>query len=239
MRNTVNKTLASAPSLTPEAQLQSLCDLLNSRGIATVLDGQQPEVRDDMFRVLVKRWLDAGGLMQMVKNDPGLGLDVSEAWKPYFRFAGTGAEWSAIPIPSQTRVPSTSEWAIRHFALLMLNPMRDNLRGPCLRPGCQRYYIKKRKTKVYCSRSCGNTASASRSNAALAKAEREALRKSAAKFWPQWTPRKHPNRSFWIAGRINGSHVRMRTKTGWTPVRVITGKWVSRNAAAIQRAVRK
>jgi hypothetical protein len=227
MRNTANKTLASAQVPTPAVQLQSLCNLLN--------DAQQPE-RRDAFRVLVKRWLDAGSSKKMMANDPGLWLDVSEAWKPYFAVNGTGAVWSINPIPSQTKIPSTPEgWAIRHLALLMLNPLRDNLRGPCQRPGCQRYYIKKRKTKVYCSKSCGNVANATRSNAALGKIERQALLKLAAKFWPQWTPRKHPNRSFWIAGRVNGSHARMRTKNGWKPVRVITRKWATRNAVAIQR----
>lgn len=233
MSNIANKNAASRHGLTPEIELQALCNLLNSRGIGVALDAQQQEVRDDAFRVLVKRWLDAGGLRQMVKNDPGLGLDVSQAWKPYFRFDGTGAAWSAGVIPAQTHLPSTSEWAIRHFARLMLNPLRDKLRGPC--PRCQNYYIKKRKTKVYCSRRCGNAASASRSNAALDKAKREALLRSAAKFWRQWTERKHPIRSFWIADRVNRSEVRIRTKKGWKPVGPITGKFVSRNAEEIKK----
>jgi hypothetical protein len=230
MDNTANKNRTSARVLTPEVQLQSLCDVLN--------DARQPE-RRDAFRALVKRWLAAGSLEQLIADNQRLWRDVSEAWKPCFTYDGSGAAWGVSLIPSESAVPATAEeWAIGDFALLMLNPLRGRLRGPCRRPGCERYYIKKRETKVYCSKICGNAASATRSNAALDKAKREALLKSAAKFWPQWTPRKHPNRSFWIASRVNGSHVRMRTKTGWTPVRDITGKWISRNAAAIQRAVR-
>src|SRR6266704_4137757 len=159
MINIADEKRVSARGPTPEVQLQSLCDVLN--------DAQKPEYRD-AFRALVKRWLDAGSLKQMVANDPGLWLDVSEAWKPYFTPIETGAAWSVTPIPSQTKLPSTPEkWAIRHFALLTLNPLRDKLRGPC--PRCQSYYIRKRETKVYCSKSCGNAASASRSNAVLEK----------------------------------------------------------------------
>jgi hypothetical protein len=229
MGNRANENRGSARGLAPEVELKTLGDLLNTP--------EQPD-RRNAFRALVKSWLDAGSLKQMVANDPGLWLDVSEAWKPYFTFSGTGAVWSVNPIPSQTKLPSTPEgWAIRHLALLMLNPLRDNLRGPCPRPGCQRYYIKKRKTKVYCSLRCGNAANATRSNAALDKAKREALLKSAAKFWPQWTERKHPIRSFWIADRVNRSEVRIRTKKGWKPVGPITGKFVSRNAEEIEKRV--
>ncbi len=230
MQNTASKDGVSARGLTPEKQLQTLCDVLN--------DARQPE-RRDAFLALWKRWLAAGSLKQMVADDRRLWRDVSEAWNPCLMYDGNGAAWGVSVIPSDSGVPATAEkWAIGDFALLMLNPMRDNLRGPCQRPSCQRYYVKKRETKVYCSKRCGNGANATRSNAALAKAERKALRKVAAKFWSQWTERKHPNRSFWIADRVNGSHLRIRTKNGWKPVRSITGKWVSRNAAAIQaRAV--
>jgi len=230
MNNKANKNNISARGATSEVRLQTLCNLLN--------DARQPE-RRDAFRALVKRWLAAGSLKQMVADNQRLWRDVSEAWKPCLAYDGSGAAWGVSVTPSESPVPANAEeWAIGDFALLMLNPMRDNLRGPCPRFGCKRYYIKKRETKVYCSRSCGNAASASRSNAALDKAKREALLKSAAKFWPQWTERKHPNRSFWVANRVNGSHVRMRTKRGWKPVRrVITAKFVSRNALAIQRMV--
>jgi hypothetical protein len=51
------------------------------------------------------------------------------------------------------------DFAIQEFIWLITNPLRDRLSGPCAR--CKRYYIKKRKSqKVYCSRRCGNTATA-------------------------------------------------------------------------------
>lgn len=53
------------------------------------------------------------------------------------------------------------------------------------------------------------------------KDEHDELLALAAKFWPQWTERKHPNRALWIAERVNER--RKGTQ------RHITQKWVSRN----------
>jgi hypothetical protein len=233
MNNIASKHRASARTRTPEVQLRNLCDLLN--------DARQPG-RRNAFRALVERWLVAGSLEQMVADDPRLWLEVSEAWKPCLMFNDGGAAWGVSLVPSETGVPATPEkWAIGDFALLMLNPLRDKLRGPKASPGpcprCQRYYIKERETKVYCSKRCGNAANATRSNAAMDKARREARLRSAAKFWPQWTERKHPSRSFWIANRVNGSHVRIRTTKGWKSIGLTTAKFVSRNAVEIQRRV--
>jgi hypothetical protein len=220
MENLANKNVASRDRPKPEVQLENLRDLLN--------DKLQPE-RRDAFRALVKRWLEAGSLRKMDE----LWFDVSEVLKPFFVYSGTGAAWSVDLIPPQTSLPVTPEqWAVRHFAFLVFNPLRDNLRGPC--PRCRDYYIKKRETKVYCSQSCGNAKSASRSNKALAKAEHKALLKSAAKFWSRWTERKHPIRSFWVAERVNAEHKWMEIKGERKPVtRTITAKWVSRNRRAI------
>jgi hypothetical protein len=220
MNNLTNKNEASRDHLKPEVQLKNLCDLLN--------DKLQPE-RRDAFRSLVKRWLEAGSLRKM----DGLWFDVSQILKPYFTHSGTGASWSVDLVPPQTSLPETPEqWAVRHFAFLVFNPLRDNLRGPC--PRCLDYYIKKRRTKVYCSKNCGNASSASRSNVAFARAEHEALLKSAAKFWPRWTERKHPIRSFWIAERINAARKWMEIEGRRKPVtRTITAKWVSLNRREI------
>src|SRR5208337_4296333 len=46
------------------------------------------------------------------------------------------------------------------FSRLTLNPSREKLGGPCVR--CGKYYVRKRrsKNKKYCSRRCGNAATA-------------------------------------------------------------------------------
>ena len=49
--------------------------------------------------------------------------------------------------------------ALKLFVELVTNPLRDSLAGPCAR--CERFFVKKRESqKVYCSRDCGNAATA-------------------------------------------------------------------------------
>lgn len=213
----------------PEVQLQNLCDLLN--------DVQNPD-RRDAFRTFVEPWINAGSLKKMLADDPGTWCDLLEelesAWKPYFVFDGTGAAWATLPIPRTPELPrSPREWAIRHFALLVTNPLRERLYGPCRR--CGDYVVAKRRKKLFCSERCKNSASAKRSTTAQRKAEQKALLKCAAKFWPRWTERKHPNLSFWIANRVNESQLLIGTKKARKRVRQITAKWVSRNKVAIQK----
>ena len=51
--------------------------------------------------------------------------------------------------------------ALTLFHLLTVTPGCEKIAGPCARAGCDRYYIKKRASqKVYCSRKCGNAATA-------------------------------------------------------------------------------
>jgi hypothetical protein len=226
----INRPFVGADLQKSEVQLQSLCELLN--------DVQNPDRRDE-FRRLVKPWIDAGSLKNMLARDSDTWSELLEelgnAWKPCFTLEGSGATWATLPIPRTPELPrSPREWAIREFALLVTNPLRDNLRGPCRR--CGNYFVPKRRNKLFCSEKCKNSASAKRSMTAQRKAEQEVRLRCAARFWPHWTERKQTNRSLWIADRVNGSHLRIRTKKGWKPVEVIiTGKWVSRNAVKIQK----
>lgn len=227
MLNIANENKVMGDYLKPEGQLRSLCDLLN--------DVHQPEMRD-AFRALVSRWLEVGDLKRMLADAPPLYDDLANAWSPYFLANGKGAVWSATPIPKEAIPRMPGQWAIRHFALLVLNPLCKHLRGPC--PRCGDYYVKKRETKVYCRQSCGNAASATHRAAIVAKAEREALLKVAAELWPEWTEWKHPNRSVWIAEQLNRRRIRFtvilkRKKKSSLKARRITPKWVTRNRVGI------
>ena len=51
------------------------------------------------------------------------------------------------------------DFAVQHFIWLISNPEHQKFAGPCAR--CGHYYVKKRASqKVYCSRTCGNAATA-------------------------------------------------------------------------------
>jgi len=191
----------------------------------------RPSERDG-FRALVDRWFEAQSLGEMLQRDRGLWWDLERALQARFTPDGKGGKWSSNYPP---RAPNTPEqWAIRWFALLLLNPLCEKLGGPCERCDC--YYIKARSNqKKYCGGRCAGLASAKRYTVAQATAEREALVESAARFWPQWTERKHPIRSFWVAKRVNAARKKMKVNGRWKRVaRTITQKWISRNKAAIE-----
>ncbi|MHB1938914.1 MAG: hypothetical protein ACYCOR_20395 [Acidobacteriaceae bacterium] len=57
------------------------------------------------------------------------------------------------------------------------------------------------------------------------------LVKLAAKHWPQWTPRKHANRSAWIALQVNAERRHDERR--------ITGSWITRYEEEIQELIVK
>src|SRR6185312_209802 len=94
--------------------------------------------------------------------------------------------------------------AAQCFFRLITNPKVDKFAGPCAR--CHKYYVKKRASqKVYCSRTCGNAATAVRRT--REKWEREHTEKllrarraiqewrrcKPADPWKDWIERKYPD----------------------------------------------
>ena len=71
------------------------------------------------------------------------------------------------------------------FHFLTLNPHCEKLAGPCAR--CESYYVKKRASqKVYCSRRCGNAATAvirTREKLAAERADKLRRATAAARKW--------------------------------------------------------
>jgi hypothetical protein len=162
---------------------------------------------------LMERLKGCGGnLKKMMDGDPELAKAVAEVcitrWVP----SKTGRaylvlqpSWDHILKPERTPEQVDQMRPERYAALLFhvgtLNPEWDKLAGPC--PRCDRYYIKKRASqKVYCSRRCGNAATAvartreriaserrdklARVNAALNRWERATTRQD----WKHWVAKK-------------------------------------------------
>jgi hypothetical protein len=73
--------------------------------------------------------------------------------------SGTGA-YPVVDYVAEKGKPWTAwDIAIQHFIWLITNPERHKFAGPCER--CDHYYVMKRASqKVYCSRTCGNAATA-------------------------------------------------------------------------------
>ena len=85
------------------------------------------------------------------------------------------------------------------FHLLTVAPGCEKIAGPC--PRCDRYYIKKRASqKVYCSRRCGNAATAvarTRQRIASERSEKLACARAAVKKWGSASTRQ--DWKHWVA----------------------------------------
>jgi hypothetical protein len=124
-----------------------------------------------LIRLLERLKKCGGSLKKMMDGAPELARTMATACTTLWWPSETGeranlvlqasAEIKALPpVPKPQEVEKRAE---RVAALLFyvgtLNPEWDKLAGPCAR--CGRYYLKKRASqKVYCSRRCGNAATA-------------------------------------------------------------------------------
>jgi hypothetical protein len=195
-----------------KGDLERFCELLNS--------SEQPELREHLWK-LVKAWQDSGPDLEKMlwgshKNllTPLQILCVGR-WMP----SNSGRAFMYIhseigrladhvgqervhqekPDGSWKLTPETDAWIA--FAFFTLNPHCEELAGPCAR--CGRYYVKKRASqKVYCSRRCGNAATAiARTHERIANERRTKIARASAAIkkwrstatrqdWKQWVAKK-------------------------------------------------
>ena len=138
-----------------------------------------------------------GNLKKMMDADPELAKVVTEVCVTRWMPSKTGRAHLVLQpsseIHSFAKPDATSRWTERPellaallFHVGTLNPEWDKLAGPCAR--CGRYYLKKRASqKVYCSRRCGNAATAvARTRERLAREHADKLRRSQAAM-QKWT----------------------------------------------------
>jgi hypothetical protein len=198
--------------------LVGICDVLNS--------SQRPELRDRL-RKFMTEWRSTGpNLEQMMverKNrslSNALRVALSVTWTPTSegraRF-NVIANYKALadefgddrisqhgPSGEWEPTPEAESWVL--FSLFVLNPKCDQLAGPCAR--CDRYYVKKRSSqKIYCSRRCGNAATAVARTSQRLKDERKdklrratlairewnALKTQPTLSWKDWLHRRLPD----------------------------------------------
>lgn len=163
-----------------------------------------------LLRELVQAWhLSGPDLFKFGRDQRKMWEDVDHYWKmarrlnPIFLLgAPTGGAGLAM---NNRPEPDPYEEALRLFVELLLNPDCDKLADePC--PRCGNYYIRRTtRNKVYCSRSCGTTATAVKATRKRRDEEHaDKVRRaviSAAKWttthtgldWKQWTSRREPD----------------------------------------------
>lgn len=132
----------------PLGELQYICDLLNRVNAGWVLE----------LRRLIQDWRSSGpNLIKMLEADPALYNklkdDFSAVWLP------SESGRSFISFNTRASYTDPHHAARVFFVRITLSPEWDKMGGPCLR--CQRFYIKQRISQTsYCSRRCGNAATA-------------------------------------------------------------------------------
>jgi hypothetical protein len=162
---------------------------------------------------LMKRLKECGGnLKKMMDGDPELAEAVAEVcvtrWIPSTKRTAylvlqASMEHILKPelTPGQVDQMRPERFAALLFHVGTLNPEWDKLAGPCAR--CGNYYIKKRASQdVYCSRRCGNAATAVTRTRERIKAEhddkmnrakaaiREWRRAKTQQDWKRWVSQK-------------------------------------------------
>ncbi len=136
-----------------------------------------------------------GNLKKMLHSNPELAETVAKVcvtcWKPrtnrtaYLVLQPSWEHLEREPTPEQGNQMDPERYAALLFHVGTLNPEWDKLAGPCAR--CGNYYIKKRDSqKVYCSRECGNAATAvvrTRERLDKEHADKLSRAKAAAQKW--------------------------------------------------------
>jgi hypothetical protein len=187
---------------TPKARLKAFCDQLNK------------EKGSERGRELVKfieEWLTVASLGQMSPVNRSLYKDVIDSVKPYLETSQT-KKWGVWRVyPKQPDNKDPHDFAVWMLSFFIDNPMCEKLAGPCAR--CRNFFIQRRASQtVYCSRRCGNAATAlARRREQLSEERDEKLRrvKAALRGWKKNTHTRE-DWKLWVANQV-GVHKRFIT----------------------------
>jgi hypothetical protein len=192
--------------------------------------GQEPRITQTppLLRKLVQAWqLSGPDLDKFSADQPKMWADVERYWKtmrqnPIHLIGAPGG--GAFLFMNSSPENDPCDEALRWFIELLLNPDCVKLAGPC--PRCDNYYIRRSaRNKVYCSRSCGTSATAIAATRKrrhqehadkLLRADqagREWVRSHMKKDWKSWVSRRHPDISVKFMTRsVNSGELKPPTK---------------------------
>jgi hypothetical protein len=163
------------------------------------------------LREIVRQWQDSGpNLWKLYGSNPVLWAETVSAFRP--SLIPTKSGHANMRLLDNTGAPGVMEslgtpgirlYAVVWFNALTLNPLWGKLAGPCAR--CGNYYIKKRELqKVYCSRRCGNAATAVARTRERIKSERKDKLLRAKTAIREWRSAKtQEDWKHWVAEHAN------------------------------------
>jgi hypothetical protein len=180
---------------TPEGRLLGVCDVLNA---------EKDTERGQELVKLLEEWMAAPSLAAMLQNNVEIGQDLQNAAKLSFFVPGKNHKYGRYQVtPDGPNVYDPHSFTVWMFANLVTNPLCERLAGPCAR--CGIFYIKKRMSQtVYCSRRCGNAATALARTRERIKAERKDKLRRAKTAIKEWRSAKtQEDWKHWVANRAS------------------------------------
>jgi hypothetical protein len=178
---------------TPEARLKASCEQLNK---------EKDRECGQVLVKFIKEWIPAASLEKMSPENRFLFADMRRSVEPYLDTSQT-KKWGVwrVHLKQQPDIMDPHGFAVWWLSFFFDNPVCEKLAGPCAR--CGNYFIKKRASQnVYCSRRCGNQATAVARNRERIEEERndKLLRARAAlRDWRSATTRE--DWKHWVAKR--------------------------------------
>ena len=161
------------------------------------------------LRKIVNAWLACGPDFERFRQQHSkIWEDVNRYWQktPTALVAAEVGGGAAIALCAEPGRDPYEE-ALRFFVWLITNRDCGKLAGPCAR--CGAYYIKKRALqKVYCSRKCGNAATATVRTRERQQEQHEDKLRQAAKAAREWSETKTKlDWKQWVARRCKKSSI--------------------------------
>jgi hypothetical protein len=177
---------------TPEGRLHHFCNVLNQ-----CKDAEKAQA----LLAWIEKWKAARSMTALLHENPDLGIELHHASShPNFVPSSKRKYGYYQVVPNHPS--SDKDFAIWMFAQLVTNPLCEKLTGPCAR--CGKFFIKKRATQtVYCSRRCGNAATAvARTRERIEKERQEKIRRVKAAI-RDWRPGDGDDWKRWVAKRAD------------------------------------
>lgn len=186
--------LNSAKKLEMKGHLRELVKAWQDSGpnLEQMVYGSHKHLRAPLLQgICVGHWIPTNGGRAILDVRPDIGL--------LEMVVGRDRVWRNSPDGTELLRPEVEAWI--EFGFFTLNPHCEQLAGPCVR--CGNYFVKKRETQtVYCSRRCGNAATAvARTRERIAEERRDKIARASAAMkkwesvatrqdWKHWVAKK-------------------------------------------------
>lgn len=197
------RTATSGKQSTPEGRLKASLDQLNKE--------RDTELGQELVN-FIKEWIPAESLDEMSPANRSLYAEVVRSVTPYLD-TSQKKKWGIwrVYLKQLSKLTTPHGYAVWWLSFFIDNQLCEKLAGPCAR--CGIYFVKKRATQtVYCSRRCGNAATALARRRELMSQERHdklLLVKAALRDWRKSTGTREDWKR-WVAIQV-GVHKRFIT----------------------------